>query len=66
MTDATFWRIALAVGVLMATFTVILANLVPFAVGHGVAARQAALLISIIAVAGIPATAAAVAGRVVH
>lgn len=53
MTDATFWRIALAVGVLMATFTVILANLVPFAVGHGVAARQAALLISIIAVAGI-------------
>lgn len=53
MTDATFWRIALAVGVLMATFTVILANLVPFAVGHGVAARQAALLISIISVAGI-------------
>lgn len=53
MTDATFWRIALAVGVLMATFTVILANLVPFAVGHGVATRQAALLISLIAVAGI-------------
>lgn len=53
MTDASFWRIAFAVGVLMATFTVILANLVPFAVGHGVATRQAALLISIISIAGI-------------
>lgn len=53
MTDAAFWRIALAVGALMATFTVILANLVPFAVGHGVAAGQAAFLVSTISVAGI-------------
>lgn len=53
MTDITFWRIALAVGALMATFTVILANLVPFAIGHGVAAKQAAFLISTVSVAGI-------------
>lgn len=53
LTDGAFWRITLAVGALMATFTVILANLVPFAVGHGVAAKQAALLVSIISIAGI-------------
>lgn len=51
--DATFWRIAYAAGVLMATFTVLLANLVPFAVGHGTAPQQAALLVSTIAVAGV-------------
>ena len=51
--DSTFWRISLAVGVLMAAFTVVLANLVPFAVGHGVAPKQAALLISVISVAGV-------------
>lgn len=48
-----FWRIAIAVGALMATFTVILANFVPYAIGHGVAARQAAFLISTVSVAGI-------------
>lgn len=53
MTDVTFWRIALAVGALMATFTVILANLVPFAIGHGIGAKQAALLVSTVSVAGI-------------
>jgi len=53
MTDVTFWRIALAIGALMASFTVVLANLVPFAVGHGIEAKQAALLISTISVAGI-------------
>lgn len=53
MTDVSFWRIALAIGALMATFTVILANLVPFAIGHGIGAKQAALLISAISVAGI-------------
>ncbi|MCX7162391.1 MAG: MFS transporter [Betaproteobacteria bacterium] len=51
--DAAFWRISLAVGVLMAAFTAVLANLVPFAVGHGVAPKQAALLISVISVAGV-------------
>jgi MFS family permease len=53
MRDSAFWRISLAVGVLMAAFTVVLANLVPFAVGHGVAPRQAALLISVISAAGV-------------
>lgn len=51
--DGSFWRISLAVGVLMAAFTVVLANLVPFAVGHGVAPKQAALLVSVISVAGV-------------
>jgi MFS family permease len=51
--DGSFWRISLAVGVLMAAFTAVLANLVPFAVGHGVAPKQAALLISAISVAGV-------------
>lgn len=53
MTDVTFWRIAVAIGALMATFTVILANFVPFAIGHGIGAKQAALLISAISIAGI-------------
>ncbi|MGD9598459.1 MAG: MFS transporter [Steroidobacteraceae bacterium] len=53
LTSIAFWRIALAVGALMATFTVILANLVPYAIGHGVAAKQAAFLISTVSVAGI-------------
>lgn len=51
--DASFWRISLAVGVLMAAFTAVLANLVPFAVGHGIAAKQAALLLSAISAAGV-------------
>lgn len=50
--DASFWRISLAVGVSMATFTAMLANLVPFAIGHGVAPKQAALLVSVISMAG--------------
>lgn len=37
----------------MAAFTAVLANLVPFAVGHGVAAKQAAFLVSAISVAGV-------------
>jgi MFS family permease len=53
MSDATFWRITLTVGVLMAVFTVILANLVPFAIGAGVPAGRAAILISVISAAGI-------------
>ncbi len=51
--DGPFWRISLAVGVLMAAFTAVLANLVPFAVGHGVAPKQAAFLVSAISVAGV-------------
>lgn len=52
MRDASFWRISLAVGVSMATFTALLANLVPFAIGYGVPSSQAALLVSVISVAG--------------
>jgi MFS family permease len=51
--DIAFWRISFAVGVLMAAFTAALANLVPFASGHGIAGAQAAFLISALAVAGI-------------
>jgi MFS family permease len=51
--DGSFWRISLAVGVLMAAFTAVLANLVPFAVGQGVAAKQAAFLLSAISLAGV-------------
>lgn len=53
MRDAAFWRIALAVGALMAIFTVVLANLVPFAIGHGIGPKPAALLISVVSLAGI-------------
>lgn len=53
LTDAAFWRISLAVGALMSIFTVCLANLVPFSIGHGTEAKRAALLVSAIAVAGI-------------
>lgn len=53
LTDGPFWRISLAVGILMAAFTAVLANLVPYAVGHGVAPKQAAFLVSAISVAGV-------------
>jgi MFS family permease len=53
MTDPAFWRIALAVGAVMAAFTVILANFVPFAIGHGIGTKQAALLVSTVSGAGI-------------
>lgn len=53
MTHGPFWRTSLAVGALMAAFTAVLANFVPFAVGHGVAGQQAAFLISTISVAGV-------------
>ncbi len=51
--DISFWRISLAVGVLMAAFTAALSNLVPFALGHGVAGAQAAALMSALAAAGL-------------
>jgi MFS family permease len=53
MTNVAFWRIALTAGAVMSAFTVILANLVPYAIGHGIAAKQAALLVSTVSVAGI-------------
>ena len=51
--DIAFWRISLAVGVLMAAFTAALTNLVPFAVGHGVTGARAAALMSALALAGL-------------
>jgi MFS family permease len=51
--DVSFWRISLAVGVLMAAFTAALANLVPFAGGHGVTGAPAAALMSALAAAGL-------------
>jgi MFS family permease len=48
-----FWRIALAVGAMFSAYTALLANLVPYALGQGIASGQAALLISTIAMAGI-------------
>lgn len=51
--DISFWRISIAVGVLMAAFTAALANLVPFAGGHGVTGAPAAALMSALAAAGL-------------
>ena len=51
--DIGFWRISIAVGVLMAAFTAALANLVPFAGGHGVTGAPAAALMSALAAAGL-------------
>jgi len=53
MRDPAFWLIALTVGAVMSAFTVIVANLVPFAVGQGIGTKQAALLISTVSGAGI-------------
>ncbi|TWO79026.1 MFS transporter [Denitratisoma oestradiolicum] len=52
MKDASFWRISMAIGVSIATFMTVLANLVPFAMGYGVPSSQAALLVSVISVSG--------------
>jgi MFS family permease len=48
-----FWLIAIAMGVLLATYTALTNNLTPYAVGEGLTASEAAALISIVAVAGI-------------
>jgi MFS family permease len=48
-----FWLIALGVGVLFAVYTAVLTNLVPLAVGRGLTAGRAAMLVSLLSVAGI-------------
>lgn len=48
-----FWRIAIAVGAMSAGYMAVVANLVPYALGHGVTSSAAAILVSIIAIAGI-------------
>lgn len=50
---AEFWLIALGVGVLFAVYTAVLTNLVPFAVGRGLTAARAAMLVSLLSMAGI-------------
>lgn len=51
--EKNFWAIAMVMGVLFSTYTMLLSNLAPFAIGSGASAEQAALLISIIAVMGL-------------
>lgn len=48
-----FWRIGIAVGAMFSAYIALLANLVPYALGQGIASGQAALLISTIAMAGV-------------
>lgn len=51
--DANFWQVAAPISAMNASYMSLLANLAPYAIGNGIAATQAALLISTIAVAGI-------------
>lgn len=48
-----FWLIALAIGIMFAVYTALLSNLVPFALDQGISGERAALLLSVIALAGI-------------
>lgn len=48
-----FWRIAITVGAVFAANAALLVNIVPFAQGRGIASRQAALLVSALAISGI-------------
>jgi MFS family permease len=51
-----FWFVALAVGVLFATYTALLSNLAPYAVGQGLTGAAAATLISTVAMTGMAGT----------
>lgn len=51
--EANFWWVALVISVLFGVYTALLSNLAPFALGTGASREQAALLISVIALAGI-------------
>ena len=51
--ERNFWTIALVMGVLFSTYSMLLSNLAPFAIGSGATAEQAALMISIVAVMGL-------------
>lgn len=53
LSQGRFWRISLAVGAMFSAYTALLANLVPYALGQGIASAQAALLVSAVAMAGI-------------
>lgn len=51
--ERNFWAIAVVMGILFSTYTMLLSNLAPFAIGSGASTEQAASLISIIAVMGL-------------
>lgn len=51
--QANFWWVALVISILFGVYTALLSNLAPFALGTGASREQAALLISVIALAGI-------------
>lgn len=53
MRERNFWAIAMVMGALFSTYSMLLSNLAPFAIGSGASADQAALMISIIAVMGL-------------
>lgn len=50
--DRSFWQIATAMSVMFAAYSAMMANLVPYALGHGIPSKQAALLMSTIAITG--------------
>lgn len=53
MGERNFWTIAIFMGILFSTYSMLLSNLAPFAIDSGASSDQAALLISIIAVMGL-------------
>ncbi len=53
MRERNFWAIAAVMGILFSTYTMLLSNLAPFAIGSGASPEQAARLISIIAIMGL-------------
>jgi MFS family permease len=53
MRERNFWAIAVVMGILFSSYSMLLSNLAPFAIGSGASPEQAALLISIIAIMGL-------------
>jgi len=51
-----FWLVAVTVGVLFASYTALLSNLAPYAVGQGLTGAAAATLISTVAITGMAGT----------
>ena len=51
--SSRFWYIGLSLGLLFAVYTAILSNLTPYAVGLGMSAKQASLLITAVAASGL-------------
>lgn len=51
--SAKFWRIAVTVGAVFAANAALLVNIVPFAQGQGIASKQAALLMAVLALSSV-------------